>query len=105
VTTHGFALNVVNDLAPFGLIVPCGIMGVEMTSVALEADRRTGGQAVGGADRRSGGQAVRGLAAGELWRATNDAVIAAFGEVFQRQPESSTVKAILPGGTAAPLGA
>jgi hypothetical protein len=25
--------------------------------------------------------------------------------VFQRQPESSTVKAILPGGTAAPLGA
>jgi len=93
VTTHGFALNVVNDLAPFGLIVPCGIAGVEMTSVAREADGRTGGQA------------VRGLAAGELWRATNDAVIAAFGEVFQRQPESSTVKAILPEGTASPLGA
>jgi len=36
VTWHGFALNVTNDLAQFGRIVPCGIAGVEMTSVARE---------------------------------------------------------------------
>src|SRR5437762_1245826 len=36
VTWHGFALNVTNDLAQFERIVPCGIKGVEMTSVARE---------------------------------------------------------------------
>ena len=36
VTFHGFALNVVNDLSLFDLIVPCGIAGVRMTSVAAE---------------------------------------------------------------------
>ena len=37
VTWHGFALNVTTDLSYFGLIVPCGIAGVTMTSVAHEA--------------------------------------------------------------------
>jgi lipoyl(octanoyl) transferase len=36
VTTHGFAVNVDNDLAPFGWVVPCGLPDVEMTSVARE---------------------------------------------------------------------
>jgi len=36
VTWHGFALNVTTDLSQFGRIVPCGIPGVEMTSVARE---------------------------------------------------------------------
>jgi lipoyl(octanoyl) transferase len=36
VTWHGFALNVTTDLAYFDLIVPCGIDGVQMTSMARE---------------------------------------------------------------------
>jgi lipoyl(octanoyl) transferase len=36
VSTHGFAINVLNDLTPFTWIVPCGLSGVSMTSVAGE---------------------------------------------------------------------
>ncbi len=36
ITCHGFALNVCVDLAGFDAIVPCGLHGVEMTSVAAE---------------------------------------------------------------------
>jgi lipoyl(octanoyl) transferase len=38
VTTHGFAINVDNDLRPFGWIVPCGLDDVSMTSVREQAD-------------------------------------------------------------------
>ena len=40
VTTHGFAVNVNNDLQPFEWIVPCGIEHVRMSSVYLETGRR-----------------------------------------------------------------
>ena len=36
VTWHGFALNVTTELSYFNLIVPCGIDGVVMTSIARE---------------------------------------------------------------------
>jgi lipoyl(octanoyl) transferase len=36
VSTHGFAVNVSNDLTPFTWIVPCGLPDVTMTSVAEE---------------------------------------------------------------------
>jgi len=36
VTTHGFAINVNNDLQPFEWIVPCGIDHCRMTSVTRE---------------------------------------------------------------------
>ncbi len=39
VSTHGFALNVTNDLTPFSWVVPCGLSGVQMTSVAAELSR------------------------------------------------------------------
>ena len=41
VTWHGFALNVMTDLSFFGLIVPCGIAGVDMTSIVRELGVRT----------------------------------------------------------------
>ncbi len=39
VTTHGFAVNVENDLQPFGWIVPCGLTDVQMTSLVRESSR------------------------------------------------------------------
>ena len=62
VTMHGFALNVLSDLALFDLIVPCGIAGVQMTSVAREVGAKDG-----------------------LWPRAIDAVTAAFGAVFERE--------------------
>jgi lipoyl(octanoyl) transferase len=39
VSTHGFAVNVENDLRPFEWVVPCGLDGVRMTSVLAETGR------------------------------------------------------------------
>ena len=36
VTTHGFAVNVDNDLGPFSSVVACGLPDVQMTSLADE---------------------------------------------------------------------
>jgi len=43
VSTHGFAVNVENDLDPFSWVIACGLPTVRMTSLALEAaDGRAG---------------------------------------------------------------
>jgi lipoyl(octanoyl) transferase len=36
ISTHGFAVNVENDLEPFSWVVACGLPGVAMTSLARE---------------------------------------------------------------------
>ena len=39
VTSHGFALNIATDLARFADIIPCGITGVQMTSMTRILER------------------------------------------------------------------
>jgi lipoyl(octanoyl) transferase len=40
VTYHGMAVNICNDLAIFDTMVPCGLDGVQMTSVLEESEKR-----------------------------------------------------------------
>jgi lipoyl(octanoyl) transferase len=44
VSTHGFAVNVENDLEPFSWMIACGLADVQMTSIAneLPVDRAVG---------------------------------------------------------------
>ncbi len=65
VTFHGFALNVSTDLDYFGLIVPCGIPGVTMTSIQRELGTS---------------------APPDLMTVVQREVTAAFGRVFDRAP-------------------
>jgi lipoyl(octanoyl) transferase len=44
VSTHGFAVNVDNDLEPFSWVVACGLPDVTMTSLAAELEQ-AGGEA------------------------------------------------------------
>jgi lipoyl(octanoyl) transferase len=67
VTWHGFALNVTTELSAFDLIIPCGIPGVVMTSVARELGRQT--------PRRQDAQE-------QLAAAARVAVVRAFEKVF-----------------------
>ncbi len=39
ISTHGFAVNVENDLEPFSWVIACGLPDVSMTSLAVEAAR------------------------------------------------------------------
>ncbi len=38
ISTHGFAVNVENDLEPFSWVVACGLPDVQMTSLAVESE-------------------------------------------------------------------
>jgi len=40
VTHHGMSINIQNDLSIFDLLVPCGLDGIEMTSVLKETGKR-----------------------------------------------------------------
>jgi lipoyl(octanoyl) transferase len=78
VTWHGFALNVTTDLSYFDLIIPCGIDGVTMTSIAREIDRQDS----------------------QLPQATvhtaSEIVARVFGELFDLEPVAVDASAIAP---------
>ena len=57
---HGFALNVSNDLEPFGFINPCGVPKAAVTSIALELGRSvTVGEAAGRFRLRFGDRMIK----------------------------------------------
>ena len=96
VTFHGFALNVQPDLGAFDQIVPCGIDGVVMTSVAHE---------LGLADRAAGLESEAAyLGRNELWSTARDAVVAAFGREFGRQPVAAPARLLSVSSAAEPPG-
>ncbi len=78
ITTHGFAINVNNDLQPFEWIVPCGIEGVRMSSVCREL----------GAEHDMG--------------AFMDVVTERFGEIYEREPIPVEPEALAERAEAAP---
>lgn len=82
VTWHGFALNVNTDLRYFDLIIPCGITGVTMTSVARELEPGS-----------------------VLMRTVAGAVVRAFGAIFTLAPRVVAPDAFLtpPGHTFSPM--
>jgi lipoyl(octanoyl) transferase len=70
VTTHGFAVNVNNDLQPFEWVVPCGIEGCRMTSICRE------------------------LGAAQDLSAYMDVVTGRFGEIYDREPVTMEAAAL-----------
>ena len=60
VTTHGFAVNVHNDLEPFSWVVACGLPDVTMTSLAREM---SGGHSQAGVAGNAGATACEPLLA------------------------------------------
>ncbi|MES2123395.1 MAG: lipoyl(octanoyl) transferase LipB [Gemmatimonadota bacterium] len=70
VTLHGFAINVAPDLHWFGRIVPCGLDGVTMTSIARETGRRPDDPT--------------------LWADALSATVSAFGEAFSLAPRDAS---------------
>ncbi|MBX3174623.1 MAG: lipoyl(octanoyl) transferase LipB [Gemmatimonadaceae bacterium] len=75
VTWHGFALNVTTDLSYFDLMVPCGLPGVDMTSVQREM-----------LELRESGLCM--APSPTLLDDVREATVSAFSAVFERRPRA-----------------
>jgi lipoyl(octanoyl) transferase len=88
VTTHGFAVNVDNDMRPFEWAVACGLHGVRMTSLADERSETALTRPPGTdplALEREPSPALEQLA---------DRVVARFAAAFDRAPVEATPEAL-----------
>ncbi len=95
VTTHGFALNVENDLQPFDWVVACGLDGVSMTSVREETAR---GDTTPAAAAARSLPAVREVVAEQpaarILPALREVVAAQFAAQFERAPRRVALEAL-----------
>ena len=80
VTTHGFAVNVDNDMRPFEWAVACGLHGVRMTSLADERGITAQTRPAASAPLALQREPSPALAA------FSDRVVGRFAEAFERTP-------------------
>jgi lipoyl(octanoyl) transferase len=66
VTTHGFAVNVDNDLTPFSWVVACGLPTVTMTSITRESAAPSTGDDVVGTQTDDGSGALATVSGGVI---------------------------------------
>ena len=82
VTTHGFALNVSNDLDYFSLIVPCGLTGKPVTSMERELQKPVGIDEVATAASRNFGRVFQSQM---LWLESLDDLLGQASEESRRK--------------------
>lgn len=87
VTTHGFALNVSNDLDYFSLIVPCGLTGKPVTSMERELQKTVSVDEVATAASRNFGRVFQSQM---LWLESLDDLL---GQASEKIAESEPAPA------------
>ena len=85
VTSHGFAFNVTTNLSHFDFIVPCGLRDKGVTSLQKQIPPPPFAGKGRGRDDSAGA---------ELMHALKTAVVAAFGEVFNREMRATDLDSL-----------
>ena len=87
VTSHGFAFNATTNLSHFDFIVPCGLRDKGVTSLEKQVPRLRPA-------RHGGLDSARDDNGGALMRELKAAVVAAFGEVFNREMRATDLETL-----------